>query len=77
MVHPSPLAGGPAAKALRRLLLALAVFLATSCLAELGIAGVRLLRAERPWHEIGSTVPDHVWSAVRGMQEQARALGFR
>jgi hypothetical protein len=55
----------------------LGVLLLTMCLAELALAGVRLLRAERPRSAATVVVPENFWSALREMEQQARAMGLR
>ena len=62
---------------LSRLVAALGVLLLTILLAELALAGVRLLRAERPVQAVSIAVPEDFWSALRKMEEQARAMGLR
>ena len=62
---------------LSRLAAALGVLLVTFCLAELTLAGVRLLLAERPGPPPWMEAPENFWSALREMQEQARAMGLR
>ena len=62
---------------LSRVFAALVVLLVTICLAELTLAGVRLLSAERAGRETQVPVPDDFWSVLREMEEQARAMGLR
>ena len=62
---------------LSRAAAALAILLLTICLAELALAGARLLLAERPRPTARTEVPDNFWSALREMEEQARAMGLR
>lgn len=62
---------------LSRVAAALGVLLLTIGLAELALAGVRLLLAERPRSTVQMEVPENFWNALREMEEQARAMGFR
>ena len=62
---------------LSRVAAALGVLLLTICMAELALAGVRLLLAERPRSAIQIEVPENFWNALRQMETQARAMGLR
>jgi hypothetical protein len=62
---------------LSRVVAALGVLLVTICLAELALAGARLLLAERPRPAARVEVPENFWSALREMEAQARAMGLR
>jgi hypothetical protein len=62
---------------LSRSVTAVGVLLLTIFLAELALAGVRLLLAERVRPAARVEVPEHHWSALRDMHEQARAMGLR
>jgi hypothetical protein len=61
---------------LSRLLATIGVMLAAISLAELALAGVRQLRAERPRPTVHMEVPENYWSALREMGEQAKAMGL-
>ncbi|CAN5835774.1 hypothetical protein BH24GEM1_BH24GEM1_29990 [soil metagenome] len=56
---------------------ALGLLLLTICVAEFAVAGVRLLLAERPRSAPRMEVPENFWSALREMEQQARAMGLR
>lgn len=62
---------------LTRVIAALGVLLATICLAEVALAGMRVLRAERPRPVVTEVVPEDFWSALRRMEEQVRTMGLR
>jgi len=62
---------------LSRVVAILGVLLVTICLAELALAGARLLLAERPRPAVRAELPENFWSALREMQEQARAMSLR
>jgi hypothetical protein len=66
-----------AVTAARRLSSALGILLLSTVLAELCLAGVRLLAAERQGHPAASARPGDQWTAVRQMGAWARAMGFR
>jgi hypothetical protein len=55
----------------------LGVLLLTICLAELALAGVRVLLAERPRSAVQMEPPENFWSTLREMEAQARAMGLR
>jgi hypothetical protein len=62
---------------LSRVVAILGVLLGTICLAELALAGARLLLAERPRPAAHAEMPENFWSALREMEKQARAMGLR
>ena len=62
---------------LSRVVAMLGVLLVAICLEELALAGARLLLAEWPRPAAVAEVPENFWSALREMQEQARAMGLR
>jgi hypothetical protein len=62
---------------LSRVVAALGLLLLLICLAAFTLAGVRLLLAERPRPVARMEVPESFWSALRGMEQQARDMGLR